>query len=123
MTNWKQNLVLFAAALAVPAMAWGQGAVGTITGNITDASGAAVSGARVTAANTGTGHHNQRHRSVSLRGFAARHIHHNRRSDWLSEDDSIRAAASGSEHLAHGRKPGGRRGYDFHHSGVRGATS
>jgi hypothetical protein len=55
MTNWKRNFVLIAAALMIAAMAWGQGAVGTITGNITDGSGAAVSGAKVTASNTGTG--------------------------------------------------------------------
>src|SRR6202050_3674565 len=55
MTNWKQNLVLFAAALVIAAMAWGQGATGIITGNVSDASGAAIVGAKVTATNTGTG--------------------------------------------------------------------
>ncbi len=55
MTNWKQNLVLFAAALVIAAMAWGQGATGIITGNVTDESGAAIVGAKVTAINTGTG--------------------------------------------------------------------
>ena len=57
MTNWKQNLVLFAAALAMAVMAWGQGATGTIIGNVTDPSGAAIIGAKVTATNTGTGAH------------------------------------------------------------------
>jgi Carboxypeptidase regulatory-like domain/TonB-dependent Receptor Plug Domain len=55
MTNWKQNLVLFAAVLVIAAMAWGQGATGTISGAITDASGAAIDGAKVTATDTGTG--------------------------------------------------------------------
>jgi hypothetical protein len=55
MTNWKQNLVLFAAALVIAAMAWGQGATGIITGNVSDGSGAAIVGAKVTATNTGTG--------------------------------------------------------------------
>jgi len=55
MTNWKRNLALIAAALVIAAMAWGQGATGTISGTITDASGAAVNGAKVTATDTGTG--------------------------------------------------------------------
>ena len=55
MTNWKRSLVLFAAALFIAAMAWGQGATGTISGTITDASGAAINGAKVTASDTGTG--------------------------------------------------------------------
>ena len=55
MTNWKHNLVLIAAAFLIATMAWGQGATGTITGNVSDASGAAVIGAKVTVANTGTG--------------------------------------------------------------------
>ena len=55
MTNWKHNLVLIAAAFLIATMAWGQGATGTITGNITDASGATVVGAKVTVKNTGTG--------------------------------------------------------------------
>ncbi len=55
MTNWKRNLVLIAAVFLMAVMAWGQGAVGTITGNVTDASGAAVIGAKVSATNTGTG--------------------------------------------------------------------
>jgi hypothetical protein len=54
MTNWKRNFVLIAAAMMLAAMAWGQGATGTITGNVTDASGAAVVGAKVTATNVGT---------------------------------------------------------------------
>jgi len=44
-----------AAALILAVAAWGQGATGTITGNVTDASGAVVAGATVTATNTGTG--------------------------------------------------------------------
>jgi hypothetical protein len=55
MTNWKRNLVLAAAALLIAAMAWGQGATGTISGTITDGSGAAINGAKVTASDTGTG--------------------------------------------------------------------
>ena len=55
MTNWKQNLVVFAAALLIAAMAWGQGATSIITGNVMDGSGAAIVGAKVTATDTGTG--------------------------------------------------------------------
>jgi hypothetical protein len=55
MTNWKRSLVLAVAALFVAAMAWGQGATGTISGTITDASSAAIIGAKVTATDTGTG--------------------------------------------------------------------
>ncbi len=54
MTNWKRNFVLIAAALMIAATAWGQGANGTITGNVSDGSGAAIIGAKVTATNTGT---------------------------------------------------------------------
>src|ERR1700685_4145791 len=54
MTNWKRNFVLIAAALMIAAMAWGQGANGTITGNVSDGSGAAIIGPKVTATNTGT---------------------------------------------------------------------
>jgi hypothetical protein len=55
MTNLKRSLFLFAAALVIAAMAWGQGANGIITGNVSDASGAAIVGAKVAATNTGTG--------------------------------------------------------------------
>src|ERR1022692_921620 len=55
MTNLKRSLFLFAAALVIAAMAWGQGATGIITGNVSDASGAAIVGAKVAATNTGTG--------------------------------------------------------------------
>jgi len=55
MTTWKQNLVLFVAALVITAMAWGQGANGNISGNVSDASGAAVAGAAVIATDVGTG--------------------------------------------------------------------
>lgn len=55
MTHWKSNFVLFATALMIAAMAWGQGATGIITGNVTDGSGATIIGAKVTATNTGTG--------------------------------------------------------------------
>jgi hypothetical protein len=55
MTNLKRSLFLFAAALVIAAMAWGQGANGIITGNVSDASGAAIIGAKVAATNTGTG--------------------------------------------------------------------
>ena len=54
MTNLKRSLFLFAAALVIAAMAWGQGANGIITGNVSDASGAAIIGGKVTATNTGT---------------------------------------------------------------------
>ncbi|HLK22048.1 MAG TPA: carboxypeptidase regulatory-like domain-containing protein [Bryobacteraceae bacterium] len=54
MTHWKRNFVLFATALLIAAMAWGQGATGIITGNVSDGSGAAIIGAKVTATNTGT---------------------------------------------------------------------
>src|SRR5580658_7327255 len=55
MTTWKQNLVVFAAALLIAAMAFGQGATGIITGIVSDGSGAAIVAAKVTATNTGTG--------------------------------------------------------------------
>jgi hypothetical protein len=55
MTNWKRILVLTTSTLLLAALVWGQGAVGTIAGNVTDASGAAIAGAKVTATNTGTG--------------------------------------------------------------------
>src|SRR5580658_2785834 len=55
MTTWKQNLVVFAAALLIAAMAFGQGATGIITGVVSDGSGAAIVAAKVTATNTGTG--------------------------------------------------------------------
>ena len=55
MTNWKQTLVLFVAALLIAGLTWGQGATGIITGTITDSTGATVVGAKVTATNTGTG--------------------------------------------------------------------
>jgi hypothetical protein len=55
MTTWKQNLVVFAAAVLIAAMAFGQGATSIITGNVSDSSGAAIVGAKVTATNTGTG--------------------------------------------------------------------
>jgi hypothetical protein len=55
MKTWKQNLVVFVAALLIAAMAWGQGATGIITGNVSDGSGAAILAAKVTATNTGTG--------------------------------------------------------------------
>jgi hypothetical protein len=54
MTNLKRSLFLFAAALVIAAMAWGQGANGIITGNVSDASGASIIGGKVTATNTGT---------------------------------------------------------------------
>lgn len=55
MTNWKQNLALLALTFVFAAMVWGQGANGTITGTVTDPSGAAIVVATVTATNTGTG--------------------------------------------------------------------
>ncbi len=51
----KKIFVLGAAALLFAVAAWGQGSSGTITGTVTDPSGALVAGAAVTAANTGTG--------------------------------------------------------------------
>jgi hypothetical protein len=54
MTNLKRSLFLFAAALVIAAMAWGQGANGIITGNVSDASGAAIIGATATTNETGS---------------------------------------------------------------------
>ncbi|HLJ46869.1 MAG TPA: carboxypeptidase regulatory-like domain-containing protein [Bryobacteraceae bacterium] len=47
-------LFVILAALVVPVSIWAQGAVGTINGTVTDATGGAVAGATVTATNTGT---------------------------------------------------------------------
>jgi hypothetical protein len=55
MNSYRRFFVLIATALVFALTAWGQGATGIITGNVTDASGAAVTGAKVTAKNTGTG--------------------------------------------------------------------
>ncbi|MBI1895474.1 MAG: TonB-dependent receptor, partial [Acidobacteria bacterium] len=46
--------IVFLLVLAL-GMAWGQGAVGTLTGTVSDATGAVVPGAAVTATNTATG--------------------------------------------------------------------
>jgi len=54
-TQSKKLFVAVVAALLFAVTAWGQGATGTITGTVTDASGAIVVGATVTATNTGTG--------------------------------------------------------------------
>jgi hypothetical protein len=55
MKYWNTILVLGAAALLFAAAAWGQGSVGTITGTVTDPTGASVPEAAVTATDTGTG--------------------------------------------------------------------
>lgn len=55
MAHCKRIFVIAAAALLFAVAAWGQGATGTITGTVTDASGAIVAGATVAATNTGTG--------------------------------------------------------------------
>src|SRR5579871_802942 len=55
MTHSRRTLVFIAVAALLAAIAWGQGATGIITGNVTDQSGAAIIGAKVTATNTGTG--------------------------------------------------------------------
>lgn len=55
MNSYRKLFVLFAAAMGMTVMTWGQGATGIITGNIIDQSGAAVVGAKVTATNVGTG--------------------------------------------------------------------
>jgi len=57
MRHWKTIFILGTAALLFAVMAWGQGSVGTITGTVTDPTGASVAGATVTATNTGTGIH------------------------------------------------------------------
>lgn len=54
MTTLKKVLALGAAGVLFAVAAWGQGSTGTITGTVTDASGAAVVGATVTAINTAT---------------------------------------------------------------------
>ena len=55
MTRAGRLFVVVAAALTFIVAAWSQGATGTITGTVTDASGAVLAGATVTATNTGTG--------------------------------------------------------------------
>lgn len=55
MTHFRKIVVAGAVALLFAVAAWAQGSTGTITGTVTDASGAAVVGANVTATNTGTG--------------------------------------------------------------------
>ncbi len=55
MTKPAGILVIVTAALVGAVAAWGQGATGNITGLVMDATGATVSGATVTANNTGTG--------------------------------------------------------------------
>jgi len=54
MKSYGKYLVLISTALLFSAIAFGQGATGIITGNVTDQSGATVVGAQVTATNTGT---------------------------------------------------------------------
>ncbi len=55
MTKPRKIFAFAAAALLLTSSAWGQGATGNLTGSVSDASGAAVPGATVTALNTGTG--------------------------------------------------------------------
>jgi hypothetical protein len=53
--NWRKHFVIQPlAALLLAVSAWAQGSVGTITGTVTDPTGAAVVGATVTVTNTGT---------------------------------------------------------------------
>ena len=49
-----RNLILIAACAALGAVAWAQTSTGTITGSITDTSGAVIAGAKVQIVNTGT---------------------------------------------------------------------
>jgi hypothetical protein len=55
MTQLKKIFAFGAAGVFLAVAAWGQGSTGTITGTVTDASGAAVVGAAVTAVNAATG--------------------------------------------------------------------
>src|SRR5579885_858137 len=55
MSRLQTALAISVAALIFAITAWAQGSVGTITGTVTDPSGATLSGATVTVTNTGTG--------------------------------------------------------------------
>ena len=103
------------AALCAPAMVIAQVLYGSLVGNVTDETGAAVPGATVTITNRDTGdvarHGDRRHRRVSVRDRAAGHLFGDGAALRLQNLHPLGYPGHAEQHLARRRGAAGRRAH------------